>query len=452
LLKIYPANASVAILDKQGSSVIEFEMTADARKIDLPQGDYRIVVRNKGYESLDVDLHLESGKLLERDLLMTESPPSTIAHVDKSQDTRPAMESAGEVTSDKVASADSMLSKETNSPADMNAPILALNENAPKPDAVGGVKWDGWPMGKGVPKPMVVPCSPKEVREYQRQWARYYKKKEFITFNKFMNFAFIPPGEFEFGMDDKDIQELVKLSGGVVDAKDFEVSKPKHRVVIREPFYISVNEVNQAQVFALFGRTSYRSDALAPPDATKSILPAASNYAFAIEFCNKLCELNKLPPAYLVSGESIQSYGNKGFRLPTEEEWEFVARAGSEQRFWCKLEELHKYDIFRENSATLFTSVLPNPFGLFHVHGNFGEYVEGRAGDKFAYQPSKTGLTLMERSKENVTHAVIRGSTSSLSYLYYHVGRRTDGGAVPSSPWLGDDKGFRVIMDIDVVK
>jgi hypothetical protein len=58
----------------------------------------------------------------------------------------------------------------------------------------------------------------------------------------------------------------------------------------------------------------------------------------------------------------------------------------------------------------------------------------------------------MERSKENVTHAVIRGSTSSLSYLYYHVGRRTDGGAVPSSPWLGDDKGFRVIMDIDVVK
>ena len=70
-----------------------------------------------------------------------------------------------------------------------------------------------------------------------------------------------------------------------------------------------------------------------------------------------------------------------GYRLPTEEEWEYAARAGSvTSRFFGSSDEfLDKYAwwaINGEEQTWCVGQKRPNPFGLFDIYGNVAEWCD----------------------------------------------------------------------------
>jgi formylglycine-generating enzyme required for sulfatase activity len=121
-----------------------------------------------------------------------------------------------------------------------------------------------------------------------------------------------------------------------------------------------------------------------PGDPQGDDLPANNVSWFdAVRFCNALSVKEGLRPAYLIGeGEEPVVEQNPtvdGFRLPTEAEWEYAARAGTTSAYSFGDDEarLDKYAWWSHNSKYQPHPVgtrKPNPWGLFDVHGNVYEW------------------------------------------------------------------------------
>jgi len=80
----------------------------------------------------------------------------------------------------------------------------------------------------------------------------------------------------------------------------------------------------------------------------------------------------------------------RNFRLPTEAEWEYCCRAGTESQFWfgdafeCNLQHAKEVCVGLEEYIWPYLSIknttmpvaqkLPNPWGIYDMHGNVGEW------------------------------------------------------------------------------
>jgi len=134
------------------------------------------------------------------------------------------------------------------------------------------------------------------------------------------------------------------------------------------------------------------------------------------------------------------------YRLPSEAEWEYVARAGSQEYFsFGKVaDDLNTYGWFADNADNRTHPVGQKPankFGLKDVHGNVSEWTEDCANDTYAGAP-KDGSAWLQG---NCLSRVFRGG----SWLY---GARMARSA--NRDWLvGDDRkdyiGFRVVRDFN---
>jgi formylglycine-generating enzyme required for sulfatase activity len=113
------------------------------------------------------------------------------------------------------------------------------------------------------------------------------------------------------------------------------------------------------------------------------------------EYCNRLSARDGIDQrewCYEPNGDGQYASGmkfwpqRKGYRLPTQAEWEHACRAGAKTRFgFGDAEELlAKYGWYVGNSLSKLHSVgklRPNDWGLFDMHGNAAEWT----GD--VYQP-----------------------------------------------------------------
>jgi formylglycine-generating enzyme required for sulfatase activity len=104
-----------------------------------------------------------------------------------------------------------------------------------------------------------------------------------------------------------------------------------HKVTLFRPFYMGEREITNGQ-FRQF-RTGHNSGSVGQQSLDLDKQPVVRvTWEDAAEYCNWLSAQEGLPPAYQPvegGGFELITPVNTGYRLPTEAEWEFVARAAA---------------------------------------------------------------------------------------------------------------------------
>jgi formylglycine-generating enzyme required for sulfatase activity len=173
-----------------------------------------------------------------------------------------------------------------------------------------------------------------------------------------MEFILIPAGTFQMGSNYGDDDE-----------------KPIHEVTISQSFYMGKFEVTQKQWKAVMGNN--------PSKVKGDELPVEQvSWNDVQEFIKKL----------------NQKEGWNRYRLPTEAEWEYAARAESNKKwhFGDDERQLGEYAWYSANSNSQTHPVgkkKPNLFGLYDIHGNVWEWVQDLYGNDYYDNSPKTDPT-----------------------------------------------------------
>jgi formylglycine-generating enzyme required for sulfatase activity len=152
---------------------------------------------------------------------------------------------------------------------------------------------------------------------------------------------------------------------------------PVHDVLIQMAFEMSETEVTQAQYQAVMGRNpSYYSD-----ERDASHLPVERVSWFdAVEYCNALSKREGLTPCYQLMGQTVmwpRAPDCRGYRLPTEAEWEYAARTGGPIEYAGSndAKEVAWIDSNSGNRPHRVGTKKANAWGLHDMSGNVREWV-----------------------------------------------------------------------------
>ena len=207
----------------------------------------------------------------------------------------------------------------------------------------------------------------------------------------------IQAGCFMMGTNDDYIYE---------DDDNNDREKPAHKVCL-DKFYLDKYEVTQKKWDSVMNvnRSVFRK----PQQPITHI-----NWREARQYCKRI-----------------------GKRLPTEAEWEYAARAGSQTRFPWGNEIDDDYLWHIDNSSREIPSVgqkKPNAWGLHDMLGGVWEWVE----DWYSLHYYKNSPTENPKGPEQQSFRVIRGNSWMVEKKYIRVTSRHRGLSDPTeSYWVG---------------
>jgi formylglycine-generating enzyme required for sulfatase activity len=236
-----------------------------------------------------------------------------------------------------------------------------------------------------------------------------------------MEFVLIPAGSFLMGSAEE-VLEPLKENRSDAAKKFLDAEMPQHSVTISKPFYLGKYEVTQAQWVAVLGDNP-------------------SKFA------------GKDHPVEQVSWEDAQNFirrlnqktGTDKYRLPTEAEWEYAARASTATPYFNDEAQLAQYAWYGEKHNTGTTHPVgqkkPNAWGLYDMYGNVWEWVQ----DWYSEDYYASSLPVDPRGPESGSGRVNRGGGWNTFALYFRSAYRYF-----DSPGSRDHAlGFRLALSLE---
>ena len=220
----------------------------------------------------------------------------------------------------------------------------------------------------------------------------------------------------------KTMGEMVSIPGGTFQMGDlsgegFETEKPVHSVAV-PAFKLGKHEVTVGQFRSFLEATGYRTDAEQNADGNQGCLTHTGEGYFdwtpGRSWQSPGYTVENDQPVVCVSWNDAQAFiewlnGETGdsYRLPTESEWEYAARAGSTTKYYFGNDESqfcrHANHADRSTSfggrnescsdgvgelTAMVGRYQPNSYGLYDMHGNVWEWVEDCWNESYSGAPS----------------------------------------------------------------
>ena len=232
----------------------------------------------------------------------------------------------------------------------------------------------------------------------------------------------IAPGTFEMGSP-----------SGEAGRYDDET---RHTVRITRAFLLKATEVTQAEYQALMGSNPSGHTSCGGSCPVEKV-----SWFDAVKYANALSRKERLSECYVINGESVtfSGLGCRGYRLPTEAEWEYAARAGTSSALYGEVDKVAWYDRNSGSTPHPVAKKAANAWGLYDMLGNVWEWTQ----DWYASYPS--GSSVDPIGPNTGSKRVVRGGSWSPGARYVRAAYRFR--IAPG--YRSVDLGFRLARSLD---